>query len=379
MVKRIGILGSTGSIGTSALQVIAHLGEEYQVVALAARSNVAILISQIRAFQPELVALHDECASQEIRNLFPHLTVLSGMEGLKAVASYCEADLIISAMTGTVGLAPTLAAIEAGKDVALANKEVLISGGDLITRRVREKNVRLLPIDSEHSALYQCLQGNEQKSVQRLILTASGGPFYTWPDEKLKRVAVEDALAHPNWRMGPKITIDCSTLMNKGLEVIEAHWLFGIPLKQIEVVIHPQSIIHSFVEYVDGSMLAQMGEPSMLVPIQYAITYPQRKPGLMKPFDFIQRSKLEFYMPDKKRFRCLDLAYIAQTTGKSLPAYMNAVNEILVNEFMAKKIQWHEIPSKLETLMEQHQVQDVSSLEAILEIDQQARLEAASR
>jgi 1-deoxy-D-xylulose-5-phosphate reductoisomerase len=377
MPKFISILGSTGSIGTSALQVMRHLGEDYRIAALAARANIDVLEKQIQEFRPRLVAVYERDAALQLQRKVPNLTILTGREGLNEAASFSSADLVLSAMTGTVGLEPTLAAIEAGKDVALANKEALVSGGSLVMQKVKEKGIRLIPVDSEHSALFQCLQNQDKRSVKRLVLTASGGPFRTWTQEQLACATLEQALSHPNWKMGPKITIDCSTLMNKGLEVIEAHWLFGIAPDQIEVVIHPQSVIHSFVEYVDGSMMAQMSETSMLIPIQYALTYPERKVGLMKSFDFIRNPKLEFYFPDRERFRCLQLAYSACLTGKSLPGYMNAANEELVDEFMKKRIQWQEIPQKLETLMERHEVQNVSTLEEILEVDQMARREAA--
>lgn len=377
MQKKIAILGSTGSIGTSTLKVIRHLGEDFRAVALAAYSNIEVLEAQIKEFHPKIVAVFDEKAAQELKKRVPSQEVVSGLEGLKAVAAFSEANYVVSAMTGTLGLVPTMEAINAGKDIGLANKEVLVSSGSLFMKKVKEKGIQLLPIDSEHSALFQCLVGNSKESINRLILTASGGPFRNVPHEALENATVDQALAHPNWKMGPKVTIDSSTLMNKGLEVIEAHWLFGVPVEKIEVVIHPQSIIHSMIEYVDGAIMAQMGEPEMIVPIQYALTYPERKQGLLKPFDFIRHGKLEFSFPDFNRFRCLRLAFDALKRGGSLSCYMNAANEILVQRFISKKITWPEIGQKLETLMERHQVYSMPTLEAVLEVDQSARKDAA--
>lgn len=371
--KKISILGSTGSIGKSALQVISHLGEGYEVVALAAHSNIDLLEEQIRKYKPKIVGVYDEASAMRLKMRLPDCPIIPGMEGLKAVAKFDEANFVLSSITGTAGLIPTIEAIQSGKDVALANKEALVSGGELVMRLVKEKGVRLLPVDSEHSALFQCLQGNASNTIRKLILTASGGPFRNFSQEKLASIDVEQALNHPNWKMGPKVTIDSSTLMNKGLEVIEAYWLFGIPLNQIEVVVHPQSIIHSMIEYSDGSIMAQMGEPLMLVPIQYALTYPERRPGLLKPFDFIRHGKLEFEIPDLIKFPCLSLAYEALKKGGSLPCFMNAANEVLVERFINKEISWQEIGQKLESLMERHLNLPVPSIESILDVDRQAR------
>jgi 1-deoxy-D-xylulose-5-phosphate reductoisomerase len=270
-----------------------------------------------------------------------------------------------------------MAAIEAGKDIALANKESLVSGGALVMNAVKDRGVSLLPIDSEHSAIFQCLNGESKARVSRLILTSSGGPFRNFSLEQLQAATVDQALCHPTWNMGAKVTIDSSTLMNKGLEVVEAHWLFDMPLEKIDVVIHPQSIIHSMVEFVDGAIMAQMGEPTMIVPIQYAITYPDRPPGLIKPFDFVKNHTLQFFTPDTDRFRCLRLAYESIRHGKSLPCYMNAANEVLVNRCLEKQIAWYEIPTKLEELMVRHSLQNVSSLDDILAVDHEARHEAS--
>lgn len=373
MRKKIAILGSTGSIGTATLQVIEHLADQYEVVGLAAHSNAKRLEEQIVRFRPRYAALYDRVAAQSIKTPLP---LLFGMEGLKEVAACSGADLVVCAMAGTRGLEPTLAAIDAGKNIALANKEVLVSGGALVMERVRQKGVDLLPIDSEHSALFQCLLAGKKEEVQRLILTASGGPFRSFSLDQLSAVTVEQALNHPNWVMGPKVTVDSSTLMNKGLELIEAYWLFGLPISQIEVVIHPQSIIHSMVEYRDGSIMAQMGMPTMLVPIQYALTYPHRSKGLLKPFDFIAHPRLEFMPVDLQKFRCLDMAFEALKRGKSAPAYLNAANEVLVERFLSGQIPWRGIGDRLATLMDKHVPQPMDSLESIIEIDTQARREA---
>lgn len=376
-MKRIAILGSTGSIGQNALKVARHLGQKIQVRALAACENIDLLESQAREFNPSLIAVFNKEKALELQRRLPHTEIVGGMEGLLAVASHSEADMVISAMAGTVGLQPTIEAIRAGKDIALANKEALISGGALIMKLVQEKGVNLIPVDSEHSAIFQCLNGENRNAIHRIILTASGGPFLKWSSEQLERVTVEQALNHPTWKMGAKITIDCSTLMNKGLEVIEAHWLFNVSLDKIEVVIHPQSIIHSMVEFQDQSMLAQMSETTMIVPIQYAMTYPERYPGLLKPFDFTKYPVLEFLTPDQKKFSCLSLAYEAIKKGGTLPCYMNAANEILVNRFLSKEIQWDQIATYLERLMSNHQVKPADSLNTILAVDSLAREEAA--
>lgn len=377
IMKKISILGSTGSIGESTLKVARHLKENVRIVALAAHSNIDVLEKQAKEFHPELIAVFDEKKALELKKRLPHIPLESGMEGLKAVASYSGANFVVSAMSGTAGLAPTVAAIEAGKTLGLANKEALVSGGALVMALAKKHGVQIIPIDSEHSALFQCLQGQPENRVQRLILTASGGPFRNFTQEQLNGITPEQALRHPTWAMGAKITVDCSTLMNKGLEVIEAHWLFGVPIKNISVVVHPQSIIHSMVEFVDNSLLAQMGESSMIVPIQYAITYPDRQPGLLQPFDFVKYHTLQFLTPDTDKFRCLRLAFDAIQAGGTLPCYMNAANEVLVHSFLEKKIGWNAIATKLETLMEKHQIEEVQSINDVLLIDVQARQDAA--
>lgn len=375
MSKRLALLGSTGSIGTSTIEVVRHLRDQAEIVALAAGSNIDLLIKQAQELRPKMVALFDASKADTLRKALPGVEIVTGMEGLEAVATHPDADMVISAISGTTGLQPTIAAIQAGKDVGLANKEALVSGGELVMGLVEKHGVKLLPIDSEHSALFQCLHGENPETVRKLILTASGGPFRGWKREQLEAITVEQALNHPTWSMGAKVTIDSSTLMNKGLEVIEAHWLFGMPPEKIDVIVHPQSIVHSLVEFVDNSLLAQVGEPSMKTPIQYAITYPERKPGSLKPFSFT--TLLEFTPPQRDLFPCLDLAYRAIKTGKSLPCYMNAANEVLVERFLKKEIRWTEISALLQKLMEQHTPISVTTLEEILAVDAQARREGA--
>lgn len=377
-MKNIALLGSTGSVGTSTLQVARHLKGEVKVVALAAKGNTDLLERQVREFSPGCVAVFDQEKARELQKRVPHTPVLVGMEGLEAVACYREADLVVSAIAGTAGLRPTIAAIQAGKHIALANKEVLVSAGALVTSLAREKGVELIPVDSEHSAIFQCLKGSAKGEIRRLILTSSGGPFREWKQEQLQSVTVEKALSHPTWKMGPKVTIDSSTLMNKGLEVIEAYWLFGVPVTDIQVVIHPQSVIHSLLEFIDGSILAQMSEPSMTIPIQYALTHPRRLEGEMKPFDFMKHSTLQFFEPDAHKFRCLGLAYEALRQGGSLPGYMNAANEVLVGRFLNRQLSWDGIAIQLERLMERHCRREVSNLQEILAIDEEARREASN-
>jgi 1-deoxy-D-xylulose-5-phosphate reductoisomerase len=377
-VKRFAILGSTGSIGKNALNVARHLKDRVKVTALAAHSNIELLEEQILEFKPSIVAVYDPVKAKELRKRLPHQKIVEGIEGLCEAATHSDVEMVITAMVGTAGLVPTVHAIKAGKDIGLANKETLVAGGDFIMKLVQENEVQLIPIDSEHSALFQCLNGEKRTSISRIILTSSGGPFRTWTHEQIENVTIEQALNHPTWKMGPKVTIDSSTLMNKGLEVIEARWLFNLDPAKIEVVVHPQSVIHSLIEFVDHSMLAQMGEPNMIVPIQYAMTYPDRCPGMLMPFDFLKRPVLEFSVPDKKKFRCLQLAYDALQSGGSMPCYMNAANEVLVELFLLGQIGWNEISVQLEELMQKHQVIKVDSLEAILAVDAQAREEASN-
>lgn len=377
MRKKIALLGSTGSIGTSALQVARHLSENLEIVALAAKSNIDLLEKQAREFTPQLIAVYEPLAARDLQRRLPHIPVLAGMDGLKAVASFVEADYALLAMTGSVGLVPAIAAIQARKQIGLANKETLVCAGELVSGMARKYNVQLIPVDSEHCALFQCLQGEKTQSVRRLILTASGGPFRNKTDAELERVTMEEAMAHPNYRMGPKVTVDSSTLFNKGLEMIEARWLYDIDPHRIEAVIHPQQQIHSCVEFIDGSILAQMSEPDMLLPIQYALTYPERKPGLMPPYDFLKNGTFTFFPPDKDKFRCLRLAIESLKAGKSYSCFLNAANEVLVDRFLKGHISWIEIGVKLEKLISSHQPQNLLTLEAILEVDGLAREKAS--
>lgn len=373
-MKKIALLGSTGSIGRSTLKVVRHLSKELQISVLAARSNLDLLEEQVKEFRPELVAVGDGQKAVEFQRRMPHVHVVAGIEGLCQASSFPGADIVLFSMTGISGLRPALAAIDHGKTIAIANKEILVCAGELIMRRAREKNVSVIPVDSEHSAIFQCLE-KDKSSVRRLILTTSGGgPFRSFSMEQLASITVEQALAHPNFQMGTKNSIDSSTLMNKGLEIIEARHLFGV--ESIDVVVHPQQIIHSMVEYADGSILAQMSEPDMCLPIQYALTYPRRLQGIMAPFDFCKSRQLDFEEPDRKKFPCLRLAEEALKEGRSYPCFMNAANEVLVDSFVKGLFRWGEIASRLEKLMSSHMPFDVLTLDSILAADQEAREKA---
>lgn len=368
-MKKIALLGSTGSIGKSTLEVARHLNLD--VVALGCHSNIELIESQILEFRPKIVAIQDERAAQALLKKKLPVEVVVGKEGMCHIASLQEVEFVLMAILGLAALSPTLAAIGAKKPLGLANKEVLVSAGELVMSRVQAP---LIPVDSEHSALFQCLE--RMQSPRRLVLTASGGPFRTYSEEKLARVTREEALLHPTWEMGAKITIDSSTLMNKGFEVIEAMWLFDMPIEKIEVIVHPQSIVHSFVESIDGIVLAQMHERSMTVPIQFAITYPERREGISQPFDFFAHKQLEFYPPDTHKFRCLDLAFEAAKQKKSSACYLNAANEVLVERFLNKEIEWQGISSKLERLMNRHRAFEMKDIEAVFAVDEEAREEA---
>ena len=374
-MKKLSILGSTGSIGVSTLEIVAAYPDRFQVVALTAGSNLELLQQQIARFSPRLVTvLTDELADELRRRLpAPRPEILAGVPGLIAAATAPEADMVVAAIVGAAGLVPTAAAISAGKDVALANKETLVTAGHLIMAMVAEKGVRLYPVDSEHSAVFQSLHGHRDADVRRIILTASGGPFRTWPLEKLAGVTVADALNHPNWSMGQKITIDSATMMNKGLEVIEARWLFDLPGDRIAVNIHPQSIIHSMVEYVDGCVMAQLGVPDMKAPIAYALTFPERIPTGVKPLDLTQLSGLTFFNPDLDRFPCLRLAYRALVDGESMPAVLNAANEVAVEAFLRGAIGFTDIPRIIEQTMDSHPPRKLATIEEVLLVDRWAR------
>ena len=369
-MKKIAILGSTGSIGTQTLEVVRE-NQDMEVCALAAGSNIARLEQQIREFRPRLAAVWSEEKARELRIRTADLPVeiVSGMEGLIQVAVLEETEILVTAIVGMIGLRPTIAAIKTGKDIALANKETMVTAGHIIMPLAKEHKVSILPVDSEHSAIFQSLQGNEGNKIQKILLTASGGPFRGKKQEDLLNVTVEDALRHPNWSMGRKITIDSSTLVNKGLEVIEAKWLFGVDVDQIQVVIQPQSVIHSMVEYEDGAVMAQLGTPDMKLPIQYALYYPDRRylPG--ERLDFWTLSHLDFGKPDLDTFYCLALAYEAGRAGGTLPTVFNAANELAVKKFLLKEIKYLEIMEIIEDCMRAHKNRPNPSLEEILEAE----------
>ena len=371
-MKKIAILGSTGSIGTQTLDVIRAHSDELEVVALAAGSNKERLKEQIREFHPELVSLSDEKKAQELKEELAGeaVEVVCGMDGLIEVAGIDSADVVVTAVVGMMGILPTMEAIRKGKDIALANKETLVTAGHLIIPMAREYGVSILPVDSEHSAIFQCLQGEPKKALDKILLTASGGPFRGKSAEFLETVTLEDALNHPNWSMGPKITIDSSTMVNKGLEVMEAKWLFGVDYSQIEVVIQPQSIIHSMVQYIDGAVIAQLGTPDMRVPIEYALFYPERRSLPGDRLDFSMLSQITFEKPDYKVFRGLSLAIEAGKTGGTMPTVFNAANERAVAKFLKGEIKYTDIVRSIEKCMDAHKVSAHPDLEEILATEQ---------
>ena len=371
-MKKAAILGSTGSIGTQTLE-IARTNKDIKITALAAGSNIALLEEQIREFRPKLAAVWDEEKAAQLKDRVRDLDVkvVSGMDGLLEAASEPESDILVTAIVGMIGILPTIEAIKAGKDIALANKETLVTAGHIIMPLAREKGVSILPVDSEHSAIFQSLQGGQEKSLHKILLTASGGPFRGRKREELTDIQVEDALKHPNWAMGRKITIDSSTMVNKGLEVIEAKWLFGVSVDQIQVVVQPQSIIHSMVEYEDGAVIAQLGTPDMKLPIQYALYYPERRylPG--DRLDFTTLSQITFEQPDMDTFYGLKLAYEAGRTGGSLPTVFNAANERAVALFLDRRIGYLQIPEIIQACMEAHRNIAVPTVEEILKTEQE--------
>lgn len=371
-MRRIAILGSTGSIGTQTLEVVEQ-NKDIEVTALAAGSNIRLLEQQIRKFHPRLAAVWSEEKAKELRTAVADLDVRieAGMDGLIAVATEEKAQTVVTAVVGMIGILPTIAAIQAGRDIALANKETLVTAGHLIIPMVKEKGVRLLPVDSEHSAIFQCLNGEHGNRIQKILLTASGGPFRGWTREQMKNIQVEDALKHPNWSMGRKITIDSSTMVNKGLEVMEARWLFGVEMDQVQVVVQPQSVIHSMVEFEDGAVMAQLGTPDMKLPIQYALYYPERRPLAGDRLDFWKLKEIRFEKPDFENFLALSLAYRAGKTGGSLPTVFNAANERAVSMFLNRKIGYLTIVDIIESAMERHQVISDPSVEQILETERE--------
>jgi 1-deoxy-D-xylulose-5-phosphate reductoisomerase len=377
-VKRISLLGSTGSIGVQTLAVVEAFPERFEVVALAAGRNIPKLAEQVRRFRPARVSVADPAGAAELRDRIGSLGVEIGVgeEGLEAVATE-PAELVVAGLVGAVGLRPTLAAIRAGCDIALANKEVMVMAGALVLREIRCQGVRLLPVDSEHSAIFQALEGQRPEDVERLVLTASGGPLRTWSAERLARATVAEALAHPNWSMGPKITIDSATLMNKVLEVIEARWLFDVPPERIEVLVHPQSIVHSLVEFIDGSVLAQLGPPDMRIPIALALTYPERLPLQGRRLDLASVGSLDFEAPDLERFPALRLSQAALRGSEVAPAVLNAVNEVTVQAFLRGMIGFTDIASTnqavLDAHLRRHRGEAVRDLEDVMEADAWAR------
>jgi len=375
-MKNIAILGSTGSIGVQALDVIASHAGRFTVTALGAGKNIHLLKEQIEMFRPRVVAVYDEEHAyrlQELSGSRTGMTIVQGPQGYCEVASLQESDMVLSAMVGAAGLIPTLAAIEAGKNVALANKETLVMAGELIMAAADRQGVMILPVDSEHSAIFQCLQGQRREALKRIILTASGGPFHGWSKDALRDVKPAQALKHPNWEMGKKITIDSASMMNKGLEIIEARWLFDVPVDQIEVVVHPQSIIHSFVEYCDGSVIAQLGKPDMRIPIAYALSWPERLPRVGPFMDFRKIASLEFHPPDEEKFPCLPLACSAVKTGGTMPAVLNGANEIAVQAFLDEEIRFTDIAGVIKNVMNAHQAVISPVLADIINADREAR------
>ena len=375
--KRVVILGATGSIGESALKVARDIPERMEIVGLAANSNAEKLAAAANETRAQSVCLVDETKIDTLRRALAYKPqIFAGQEGLREIACLTNAQMVLVAIVGTAGLRPSLAAIEAGKDLAVASKEILVMAGEIVMREARDNDVRVLPVDSEHNAIFQCLEGKSSLDIRRIILTASGGPFRETPPKDFDSIIPEQALKHPTWNMGPKITIDSATLFNKGLEMIEAHWLFGVEMKRVEVVVHPQSIVHSMVEFADGSTLAQLSYSNMCFPIQYAVTWPDRVPNTLPPLDFSKLSRLEFFTPRYDDFPALNLARRAGETGGTLPAVMNAANEVAVAGFLDRQVRFPDNWQIVEEVMNRHTAVAHPDLDAILEADQWARREA---
>jgi len=375
--KRVVILGATGSIGESALKVARDIPERMEIVGLAANSNAEKLAAAANETRAQSVCLVDETKIDVLQRALAYKPrIFAGQSGLREIACLTNAQMVLVAIVGTAGLRPSLAAIEAGKDLAVASKEILVMAGEIVMREARDNDVRVLPVDSEHNAIFQCLEGKSSLDIRRIILTASGGPFRETPPKDFDSITPELALKHPTWNMGPKITIDSATLFNKGLEMIEAHWLFGVEMKRVEVVIHPQSIVHSMVEFADGSTLAQLSYSNMCFPIQYAVTWPDRVPNTLPPLDFSKLSRLEFFTPRYNDFPALNLARRAGETGGTLPAVMNAANEVAVALFLDRQVRFPDIWQFVEEVMNRHTPVAHPDLDAILQADQWARNEA---
>ena len=378
-MKKLTVLGSTGSIGVSTLEIVAAHPDRFEVIALTAGRNLELLVGQIAAFRPKLVTVLDNDLAGTLKKMLPAGTateIMAGVDGLVAAATHPDTEMVVAAIVGAAGLLPTASAIRCGKDIALANKETLVTAGHLFMEEVEKAGVKLYPVDSEHSAVFQSMEGHRNEDIEKIILTASGGPFLNTPLDKLKSVTVADALNHPNWSMGRKITIDSASMMNKGLEVIEARWLFDVNPAKIDVNIHPQSIIHSMVEYVDGCVIAQLGTPDMKAPIAYALSYPERVSTGVKPLDLTQLSALTFFKPDMEKFRCLRLAYDAMDAGESMPAVMNAANEVAVEAFLDGKLQFLGISELIMRTMDAHTPHGLASIEDVLAVDAWARAKA---
>jgi 1-deoxy-D-xylulose-5-phosphate reductoisomerase len=379
-MKRITILGSTGSIGRNALEIVSNHRDRFKVVALTAGKNVDLIEEQIKYFSPEIVAVADEEAARELRKRIgrrtPSLSILSGHDGVAETASYEGSEFVLSAIVGAAGLIPTIAAIRSGKTIGLANKEVLVMAGRIVTQEAQKSGVRIFPVDSEHSAVFQCIEGHGGSEIRRIILTASGGPFEGKDVSEMNNIRPEDALRHPNWQMGKKITIDSATLMNKGFEMIEAHYLFNVSPKKIEVLIHPQSIVHSIVEFQDRSCIAQLSLPDMKGPIAYALSYPERLEDVMEGLDLGGIESLVFKKPDNKRFPCLSYAYTAMDSRGTMPSVLNAANEVAVDSFLKGMIRFTEIPFVIRQTMEKHEILPDTELAVILEADKWARRKA---
>ena len=375
-MKKIAILGSTGSIGTQTLDVVRNNRDKFEVVAISANKSIDLLLEQIIEFNPKYVAVYDEDSAIKLKEMIPQdveIKVLSKMEGLVKISTLEEVDIVLTAVVGMIGLVPTMEAIKSKKTIALANKETLVMAGELVMKEARKNNVDILPVDSEHSAIFQCLNGEKKKNVEKIILTASGGPFRGKSKEELKGVTKNEALKHPNWDMGRKISIDSSTLMNKGLEVIEAKWLFDVEAEDIDVIVHPQSIIHSMVQFEDSSVISQMGCPDMKLPILYALTHPDRIETDFERLDLGKIGTLTFEEPDMDTFPCLKLAYEALKLGGTYPAALNSANEVLVNEFLNDKIGFYDIPYYIERTLKEHKNRENATLEEILEVDRETR------
>ncbi|MDO9529462.1 MAG: 1-deoxy-D-xylulose-5-phosphate reductoisomerase [Syntrophales bacterium] len=380
-MKNISILGSTGSIGVNTLDVIGSNPSIFKVVALSAGSNITLLKKQIEKFRPKVVSVIDDnyaCLLKEMLDFPSRIKVLCGVDGYREIASVKEADMVVSAIVGAAGLLPTMEAIYAGKNIALANKETMVMAGSLVVEEAASKGVAILPVDSEHNAIFQCLAGSRQEDIKRIILTASGGPFLNVSGEELLKVKPADALKHPRWEMGKKITIDSASMMNKGLEVIEARWLFDVDINKIDVHIHPQSVIHSMVEFIDGSVIAQLGVADMRGPISYALSYPERLSRTnYPPLDLLKMGTLELLPPDFEKFPNLRLAYLAGTQGGTMPAVLNASNEVAVEAFIAEEIRFVDIPTVVRETLSLHRKKEISSIEDVLEADRWARDKAA--